>query len=109
VTAARNLVPASGRKTRLVRLEVEDAEDGAARVYEVRMDMDTGENERLHVATMHAVGTTPGPRRAARFGQASRRRAADRFDSRGSKVQRRWLSSSAQLMRNSVGHEHVDE
>jgi hypothetical protein len=41
------------------RLEVED-DDGACRVYEVRLDMDTGEDDRVHVATMHAVGRDDG-------------------------------------------------
>jgi hypothetical protein len=71
--------------------------------------MDTGEHTRLRVAAMHAVGTMSSPSWPTRLRQASRRRAAGRFDSRGSKVQRRWLSSSAQLMWNSDGHEHVDE
>jgi len=73
----------TGEETRLIRLKVEDDEHGACRVYEVRLDLDTGEEERLHVVTMHAVGTSSCRERLQ--GSAKRHGVVPRgcFDSRG--------------------------
>ena len=42
------------------RIEFDIDEGGAFRLYEATLDLQTGEEDRLHVATMHLVATTSG-------------------------------------------------
>lgn len=71
--------PGGGGDDQEVRLETEDGAHGEVHVYEITFDLDTGEDERTHVATFFAndreVNGTPAPQWYAGLLQDAWRRA----------------------------------